>query len=402
MSWETRALRHVAAITVSSVDKKTIDGETPVRLVNYTDVYYGNRLTPDLDLMPATASPSQVAAFHLKPGDVVITKDSETADDIGIAAYVERTAPDMVCGYHLAILRPLHERVDGRYLYWTVGADPALGQFSTGATGVTRYGLRTEAIAATQIAVPPLSTQRAIADYLDTETARIDALIEKKKRMVELLEEQRFAEIRRAMEECGHETVGLRHICRVKRGQSPRPIDDPKYFDDFGSHGWVRIEDVSRSGMYLCETRERLSDLGRSRSVPVGPGVVLVSIAATVGKPVITDMDCCYHDGFVGLHDLRALPEFVYFCLVLPEAFGGLGNLGTQTNINSEIVGRVRVPRCDVSLQSSVVEKIRVKLGEVESLVGHHRTQLDLLTEKRQALITAAVTGELDIPGVAA
>lgn len=81
-------LKHVADLSVSSVDKKSYSDEVPVRLVNYTDVYYGDRITPELDLMRATASPSEIMTFRLVPGDVVITKDSETADDIGIAAYV--------------------------------------------------------------------------------------------------------------------------------------------------------------------------------------------------------------------------------------------------------------------------------------------------------------------------
>ena len=68
--------------------------------------------------MPATASPHQIAAFGLRPGDVIITKDSEIADDIGVSAYVRASAPDLMCGYHLAMLRADPAKLDGRYLYW--------------------------------------------------------------------------------------------------------------------------------------------------------------------------------------------------------------------------------------------------------------------------------------------
>lgn len=190
MSPNRRPLKRVAAVSVSNVDKKTSAGEIPVRLINYTDVYHGDSLTPDLDLMLATATPGQVDAFRLQAGDVVITKDSETADDIGVAAFVSRAALDIVCGYHLAVLRPRPDLIDGRYLYWSMTGNDVRGQLSTGATGVTRYGLRQDVISATRVVVPPLGEQRAIADYLDTETARIDVLITKKRRLIELIDEQ--------------------------------------------------------------------------------------------------------------------------------------------------------------------------------------------------------------------
>jgi type I restriction enzyme S subunit len=218
------------------------------------------------------------------------------------------------------------------------------------ATGSTYEAVTADDIRCLQVPNVPVALQRVIGDYLDTETARIDALVAKRRRMVELLERRWVAEVRSGLNAMASSTVALHHVARVKRGQSPRPIDDPSYFDESGSHGWVRIEDATRAGVYLTATKQRLSPLGRSRSVSVGPGILLVSIAASVGKPIITAMECCYHDGWVGLLDLQAVPEFVFLCLMLPETFGGLGQIGTQANINSEIVGRVRIPR--VSMQT--------------------------------------------------
>jgi len=187
---DVRPLKTLASIVVSNVDKLIVDGQFPVRLVNYTDVYYGDRLSSQLDLMPATATAAQLDRFRLRNGDVLITKDSETADDIGVAAYVEDAADDMVCGYHLALLRPQPQRADGRFLYWAMRSDFIRDQFSTAATGVTRFGLRVDGIASTAVPAPAVAEQRAIAAFLDTETARIDALITKKRRLIELLDER--------------------------------------------------------------------------------------------------------------------------------------------------------------------------------------------------------------------
>lgn len=251
-------------------------------------------------------------------------------------------------------------------------------------------------------ALPSVATQRTIADFLDTVTARIDAVISKKRRMIGLVEDRWRAELRQELGRLGPDTVALRHIARVKRGQSPRPIDDPAYFDDAGTHGWVRIQDASKSDVYLKETSQYLSELGRAKSVLVGPGTLLVSIAASVGQPIITAMDCCYHDGWVGLLDLRAVPEFVYLSLVLPETFGGLGQIGTQANVNSDIVGRVCIPSVAMDRQRSFVETMFARRAHARQIVDRLNQQLGLLHEHRQALITASVTGEFEVPGVAA
>lgn len=129
----------MATVRVSNVDKKSVDGEPPVRLCNYTDVYYRNEITPRQEFMTASASPAQISAFRLHRDDVIITKDSETAEDIGVPAYVRSTAPDLVCGYHLAMLRPQPRLLDGRFLYWFMSSMTAR---SVGGCGYGRHPFR--------------------------------------------------------------------------------------------------------------------------------------------------------------------------------------------------------------------------------------------------------------------
>ena len=192
---DRRAIRmkHVSTIVTSNVDKLTIEYERPVRLVNYTDVYYRDRLTRDLPLMQATVSDSELAKFRLVAGDVLITKDSETADDIGVASYVESSADDMVCGYHLSRIRAEAPIADGRYLFWVLVGSHARDQMSNAATGVTRFGLRADSIRNLVIRVPSLQEQRAIADYLDGETGRLDTVIDVTRHVIDLFLERRQA-----------------------------------------------------------------------------------------------------------------------------------------------------------------------------------------------------------------
>ncbi len=104
--WKGYHLMDVAYILVSPVDKKTIKGEEPVSPCNYTDVYYNTRITKYLNIMRATATDREIKKFTLAVGDVIITKDSETPGDIAVPAYVSEDLGGVVCGYHLAILRP--------------------------------------------------------------------------------------------------------------------------------------------------------------------------------------------------------------------------------------------------------------------------------------------------------
>lgn len=102
----------------------------------------------------------------------------------------------------------------------------------------------------------------------------------------------------------------IKRLTNIKRGASPRPIDDPKYFDDNGEFAWVRIADVTASERYLESTTQVLSELGSSLSVKRYPGDFFLSIAGTVGKPIITKIKCCIHDGFVWFPNLKANPEY--------------------------------------------------------------------------------------------
>lgn len=169
-------LRFVATVEVSNVDKKSRDGEMSVWLCNYVDVYYNEAITDSLEFMSATATRDQVARFGLRAGDLLITKDSETPDDIAVPAYVVQDLEKVVCGYHLAVIRPDPALVDGRYLFWSLASRASRQYFSAAAQGITRFGLRRDAILDLPVPMRNLRDQRAIASFLDEQTARIDRL----------------------------------------------------------------------------------------------------------------------------------------------------------------------------------------------------------------------------------
>jgi type I restriction enzyme S subunit len=208
--WEVRRQRHIVEMRVSNVDKHSNEGELPVRLCNYVNAYKNERITAGLSFMRATATPEEITRFGLKLGDVLITKDSETWDDIGVPSLVEYSAPDLICGYHLALLRPRPALIHGPFLLRALQSPGVSYQYHIAANGVTRFGLSHDAIKDILIPVPHISEQAGIARFLDYLDRRIGRYIRAKKKLIALLHEQKQAIIHRAV------TRGLDPNVRLK------------------------------------------------------------------------------------------------------------------------------------------------------------------------------------------
>jgi type I restriction enzyme, S subunit len=184
----------------------------------------------------------------------------------------------------------------------------------------------------------------------------------------------------------------IKRLTQIKRGASPRPIDDPKYFDDEGEYAWVRIADVTASDRYLEETTQKLSDLGKSFSVPLEYGELFLSIAGSVGKPIITKIKCCIHDGFVYFPTLNANKEFLFYIFSSGQPYLGLGKMGTQLNLNTETVGGINIGLPPLEEQELIAHFLDRKTSQIDALIAKKEALLEKLDEKRTALISHAVT----------
>jgi type I restriction enzyme, S subunit len=190
--------------------------------------------------------------------------------------------------------------------------------------------------------------------------------------------------------------ISIKWLSPVQRGASPRPIDDPKYFDDEGEFAWVRIADVSASDGILRETTQRLSELGSSLSVKIGPGELFVSIAGTVGKPCRSAIKACIHDGFVYFPTLKIDPQFLYRIFEGGICYGGLGKWGTQLNLNTDTIGSIRVALPPADELKRLLAFLDRETAKIDELVAEQRRLIELLKEKRQAVISHAVTKGLN------
>ncbi|HOI30996.1 MAG TPA: restriction endonuclease subunit S [Melioribacteraceae bacterium] len=186
-------------------------------------------------------------------------------------------------------------------------------------------------------------------------------------------------------------TIG--EIAKVRRGASPRPIGDPKYFG--GEVGWVRISDVTKSQKYLKKTEQYVSPLGESLSVRVGPGALIMSICATIGRPIIIDMPACVHDGFVLFNDIKNTDiEFLYYILQFHEKdFEAKGQPGTQLNLNTTIVENFRIFHPIENEQ----RKIASILSSIDSVISKTETAIEKYKSIKQGLMQDLFTRGIDI-----
>ncbi|WP_374855536.1 restriction endonuclease subunit S [Acinetobacter indicus] len=248
------------------------------------------------------------------------------------------------------------------------------------ATGVP--SLNTTSINNVDIALPPKAEQTKIASFLSTVDEKINQLTQKhqllsqyKQGMMQKLFSQQIrfkADDGSEFGEWSNKTIG--DVANIKRGASPRPINDKKWFDDSSKIGWVRISDVSKSTKYLLQTEQYLSALGIQKSRLVPKGNLIMSICATIGKPIYTGFDVCIHDGFVVFSELQAIHEYAYYYLeYIEKNWYQYGQPGTQVNLNSDIVSNEDFPFPCLEEQtkianflSAIDQKIEIAAQQIE------------------------------------
>lgn len=313
--------------------------------------------------------------------------------------------------------------VDSKFIYYyylSIDEYKGLKPFYTG----LRKVVRSETFLNIQLGLPSLSEQTAIANFLDIQTAKIDTLIAKQERMIELLGEKRSAIIAHAvtkgvdtnvkMKDSGVEWLGevpehwaiskFSYLSNVVRGGSPRPAGDPTLF-----HGdyspWVTVAEITKdTNKYLIETETFLTKKGSEQCRIFKAGTLLLSNSgATLGVPKILNIDANANDGVVGFENLdtKIAIEFAYFYLFsLTDNLRDRMNQGSgQPNLNTDIVKAISIPLPPFNEQNEIIAFLDVQTAKIDTLIAKARQAIELMKERRTALISAAVTGKIDVRG---
>ena len=410
--WDVRRLKTMASVQLSNVDKHTEEGQVPVRLCNYVDVYYSDLVTPEGEFMNATATPNQVRRFLLRAGDVLITKDSESWNDIAVPALVAEDLTDVLCGYHLAQIKPGPD-LDGRFLARQFSAIGTRDQFHVAANGITRFGLGGDAIRTGLFPIAPIEEQRAIANFLDRETAKIDALVARKERLIELLQEKRTALITRAVTRGLDPNVPMKDSGVEWLAEIPAHWETNKIKRLFGHTKRQGFPERTVLSVYreygVIEKSSRDDNFNRTPDdldtyQLVNPGdLVINKMKAWQGSLGISSISgITSPDYVVYTPDHEANKRFLHHflrCRLLASVYLTISNgiRPSQWRLEPERFEDLVVflpPRAE---QDRIAAFLDRETARIDALISKVHEATDHLKEFRTALISAAVTGKIDV-----
>lgn len=419
--WQVHSLGQVGQFFKGGGGTKADTAEDGVACVRYGDLYTtyecvirapASRITPE-------AAPEYTP---LEPGDVLFAASGETLEEIGKSA-VNLLAEPAVCGGDVIVLRA-RETADPHFLGYATNSAPSVAQKAQMGRGITVMHIYPSSLKRLILPLPPRTEQAIIAAFLDRETARIDALVEKKQRLLELLDEKRTALISRAVTKGLDPDVpmkgsGVPWLGEVPEHWERRRLKFLAHFVTSGSRGWAaHYSDEGAIFLRIGNLRTASIELDLSNVQRVSPpegaegtrtrvetGDVLVSITALIGA--IARVGDEVGDAYVNQHLAlvrcrRAVVDSTYVAYALisqdgQEQFRRFLYGGTKDGLGLQDVREVSVLLPPPEEQQAIVAHLDAETARIDTLNAKVQCAIELLKEYRTALITAAVTGQIDV-----
>lgn len=341
-------------------------------------------------------------------GDIII---STVRTYLKAIAKVDR--PNLIVSTGFVVIRP---KIDTGFMAYTANSEPFIADIVSQSVGVSYPAISSIQVVNNKISVPPIAEQRAIVNYLDVKTAKIDSIVASREKKIKLLEELRASIISEAvtkgihknveMKDSGIEWIGripkhwevvaMKRIMRIIRGGSPRPID--QYFSETG-YNWIKIGDTIKGDKYIRSTVQRIKPEGLKSTRLVKRGDLILSNSMTFGEPYILDIkEGCIHDGWLALSGFKGVDkEFLYYMLLsdlCQVQFESSVDGGVVKNLNIDKAGLVQIFVPPMEEQIEIVNFIDSKINTLNTHIYKTNTEISLLKEYRNSLITEVVTGK--------
>ncbi|MGE0111364.1 restriction endonuclease subunit S [Aquabacterium sp.] len=369
-------------------------------------------------------SETEKAGSLLATGDLLVTKSSGSALHIGKTTLVTPEVAALGCCYSNFMQRiRLKPEFDSRLAWYLMNNEIARTQFdllSNSTTGLAN--LNGTMLGELVAPIPSPDEQAEIVRFLDRETAKIDALVTEQVQLTTLLKQKRQAVISHAvtkgldpsvpMKDSGVEWLGevpvhwevkqIRQITQILRGKfTHRPRNDPAFYD--GDYPFIQTGDVTGAKRYITEFKQTLNDKGAAVSKEFPRGTLVMTIAANIGDVAVLDFPAYFPDSMVGLvpgsnFDLMFL---FYLAKSMKQPLEMNATISTQMNLNAEQIGSLSACCPPIDQQRQIVLHLDAETQQLDELIDEAQVTTALLKERRSALISAAVTGQIDVRGLA-
>ena len=411
--WTATALKRYSRITDGSHHSPKIEIEG-FPFVSVTDVGINNINFFDAKKITETDY-LRLVKEGCKPAvnDVLLTKDGT----IGRACIVTEDMPDFVILSSLGLITP-NKEISSHFLYYYLVSGINVDQMNSVIHGSALKRMTINKINDLILTFPDFYEQEKIASFLDHETAKIDSLIAKQEKLIELLKEKRQAVISHAvtkglnpdvaMKDSGVEWLGqvpehwivksYRHASKIYRGKfGHRPRNDPAFYD--GEYPFIQTGDVARAGKYITSYSQTLNEKGKEVSQLFPKGTLMMAIAANIGDLAILGFEAYAPDSVVGFKPNQDIDlEFLRYSFkaALP-ALEQTSTQSTQANLNVERIGAVQGVFPSLNDQQEIVGYLDDMLNKYSVIEKEMHKAIELLQERRTALISSAVTGKIDV-----
>jgi type I restriction enzyme S subunit len=346
---------------------------------------------------------------QFRSGDILLPKITPTFE-AGRVFPVTLDTPLGAGTSELHILRVRRTAADPRFVAYLCRSQPFLQDGTSRLQGVGNLRrVPTDFISNFPVGVSDVRQQRAIADYLDRETARIDTLIEEQQRLIELLDERRWAVAEGAVAGLNWSTPLSYAATLIQTGpfgsqlkateyeHGGAPVINPSHIVSGSIRPDPRVAIGPTKAAELTRHSLRLGDLVVARRGELGR-------CAVVGRSEVGAI-CGTGSALVRPDERRLLPEFaaLVFASRRNRETLALSSVGsTMDNLNSDIIGALKIPILEVEEQRGIVSSVQEQTRKVDALITETERFIELARERRAALITAAVTGQIDVRGEAA
>jgi type I restriction enzyme S subunit len=432
-NWKILTLKKLGKLSTSSVDKKIVEGEKMISLLNYLDIYKSKNKKIDSNegFMQVSASEQNIQSSDLLKGDVVFTPSSETIEDIGHSVVISKDLDNTLYSYHVLRLRfNKNYEISDDFKKYMFNNMFFLNQLSSKARGTTRMTLGLKDFYSSYICLPHINEQHQIASFLDHKTALIDEIITKKEKLISLLQAKRQATINEVVtgkkvwdgntwstpnkvKDSGVEWLGeipeewevmkLKYLL-TKVGSGVTPKGGGEVYSDEGVI-FVRSQNVHFDGLRLDDV-VRISEEtheGMSNSQVQKHDVLLNITGASIGRCCVVTID---NDINVNQHVsiLRVNERISPFFLntVIRSSIGQLQvNLkssgGNREGLTAEAIKTFFIPLPNKLIQEETISMLNKNLNKFEELESKLLDQIQKLKSYRQSLISEAVTGKIDV-----
>lgn len=397
--WEEYRLGVIGGFTSSGIDKKIVEDEPTVKIINYTDVY-GNKekvLNTEKDYMEVTSPQSKINQHTVKKGDLIFTPSSETKEDIGLSAVVVDDLYNTAFSYHVLRFQ-FNKEVNLLFKKYLCNNYPVLNYFSKNSKGTTRQILGREDFKNAKVVFPPISEQISIAYFLDSKTYEIDEIIADKKRLLELYEEEKTAIINKAvtkginpdasMKDSGIEWLGeipkhwevkkLKYVVKINSGEGIKSenIKTEGNYPVYGGNGIIGYTDSFNS----AETQIIIGRVGaKCGNIRLVSGRKWVSDNALIAN-ITTKVDNKFLS--IQMHNMD---------------LNQMSNQNAQPLITGSMVKERGALFPPIQEQQSIVQHIESECSRIDFKKARTEELIELLTEYRTALISEAVTGKIKV-----